>query len=152
MSGNLSGFNAENVEPSEGFSPIPAGDYPVIITESELRDTKAGTGKYLKLKLQVLSGQHQNRILFDNLNIKNPNEVAQKIAQGTLSAICRAVNVLTPSDSAELHNLPMVATVKIGKDQNGNPQNEVKGYKPRAKVAPAMQPAAAESTDKTSPF
>ena len=135
MSGNLSGFDANNVQPAEGFSAIPAGDYPVIITESELKTTKAGTGKYLKLKLQILSGQFQNRVLFDNLNIQNPSEVAQQIGQGTLSAICRAVGVLTPKDSAELHNKPMMATVKIGKDQNGNPQNEVKGYKARAKVA-----------------
>ena len=140
MSGNLSGFDANNVAPSEGFTPIPAGDYPVIITESDLKKTKAGTGKYLSLKLQILSGQYQNRILFDNLNIQNPSEAAQQIGQGTLSAICRAVGVLTPQDSSELHNKPMVATIKIGSDQSGNPKNEVKGYKPRSKVATTATP------------
>jgi hypothetical protein len=31
MSGNLDGFNAANVEPQQAFTPIPAGDYQVII-------------------------------------------------------------------------------------------------------------------------
>ena len=137
MSGNLDGFNAANVEPQQAFTPIPAGDYQVIITESELKTTKAGTGQYLKLKLQVLNGQHQNRVLFDNVNIKNPNETCQQIGQGTLSSICRAVNVLTPKDSAELHNKPLTAVVKVGTDQNNNPNNEVKGYKARHTSAPA---------------
>jgi hypothetical protein len=151
MSNNLSGFNAETVQPNEGFNPLPAGDYPVVITESELKTTKAGTGKYLSLKLQVLDGKYQNRILFDNLNIQNPSEVAQQIGQGTLSAICRAVGVMTPQDSSELHNKPLMATVKIENDQNGNPRNAVKGYKPRNAQA-ASETAQASASNNSSPF
>jgi len=135
MSGNLTGFNAAEVDPNEGFSPIPASDYDVIITESELKNTKDGKGKRLALKLQILNGQYQNRILFDGLNLVNASEAAQKIGKGTLSSICRAVNVLTPNDGSDLHNIPLKATVKIGKDQNGNPSNDVRGYKPRSKSA-----------------
>jgi len=148
MSGNLEGFNASDIEPQQAFTPIPAGDYQVIITESELKTTKAGTGQYLKLKLQVLNGQHQNRVLFDNVNIKNPNETCQQIGQGTLSSICRAVNVLTPKDSAELHNKPLTAVVKVGVDQNNNPNNEVKGYKPRH-TQPAAGPNMVEQAFET---
>ena len=135
MSGNLSGFNAEEVEPNEGFSPLPAGDYQVIIAESKMKKTKDGQGQYLEMRMQVLNGQYQNRVLFDRLNLVNKSDVAVKIAKGTLSSICRSVNVLTPSDSSELHNKPLTASVKIRKDQDGNPQNEVKGYKPRHTVA-----------------
>ena len=163
MNGNLSGFNAETVEPAGDFSPLPAGDYPVIITSSELKTTKAGTGKYLSLKLQVLNGQFQNRVLFDNINIQNPNETCQQIGQATLSSICRAVKVLTPQDSSELHNKPLTAIVKIGKDQNGNPNNDVKGYKPRHKsaeskqsepslVEQAFEPEPEAKAEPTSPF
>lgn len=128
---DLNGFNAQEVAPNEGFSAIPAGDYQVIITESQEKQTKAGDGSYLELRLQVLNGPHQNRVLFDRLNLKNRNPTAVQIAQGTLSAICRAVNVLTPKDSSELHSKPLTAVVKVSKDNNGNFQNEVKGYKPR---------------------
>ena len=137
MSGNLSGFNAADVEPNEGFTPLPAGEYQAIISESEMKPTKDGQGKYLQMKLQILNGQHQNRTLFDRLNLVNKNDVAVQIAKGTLSSICRAVNVLTPNDSAELHNKPLTIIVKIKNDQNGNAQNEVKGYKARHTSAPA---------------
>ena len=135
MSGNLSGFNAEEVEPNKGFSALPAGDYQVIITESKMKPTKNGNGQYLEMKMQVLNGEHQNRILFDRLNLVNKSDVAVQIAKGTLSSICRSVNVLTPNDSSELHNKPLTASVKISKDQDGNPRNEVKGYKPRHTVS-----------------
>lgn len=132
---SLEGFDASEVDPNEGFSAIPAGDYDVIITASEWKPTKAGTGRYLELQLQVVSGAHINRKLFDRLNLENRNETAVKIARGTLSAICRAVNVITPKDSSELHHKSLTATVKVTKDNNGNPTNEVKGYKPRKTVA-----------------
>ena len=145
MSGNLSGFNANNVDPNEGFAPIPAGEYPAIITESEMKATKDGQGQYLQLKLQILDGQYQNRTLFDRLNLVNKNEMAVQIARGTLSSICRAVNVMTPNDSSELHNKPLVIVVKIKKDADGNPQNDVKGYKPRHTVAQTRPQADSES-------
>jgi len=134
---SLEGFDANKVEPNTVFDAIPAGDYPVIIADSKMRDTKDGKGKMLELKLQIVQqGKYMNRTLFDRLNLKNANEQAVQIAQGTLSAICRAVNVLTPKDSAELHNKPLVATVKLG-EYNGNPKNEIKGYKPLDKKTAA---------------
>ena len=137
MSGNLSGFNANDVEPNSAFAPLPAGEYQAIISESNMKPTKNGLGKYLELKLQILNGQHQNRTLFDRLNLVNKNDVAVQIAKGTLSSICRAVGVLEPDDSLELHNKAMCIVVKIKNDQDGNPRNEVKGYKPRHTAAPA---------------
>jgi len=148
---DLSGFDANEVEPNKAFTALPAGDYPVIITDSKMKPTKNGNGKYLELSLQVLDGQHQNRKLFDRLNLVNPSDVAVQIAKGTLSAICRAVDVRTPQDSSELHNRPLVATVKIRKDQNGNNQNEIGGYKPRS-AAPAEQPAQPAPAAGGSPF
>ena len=74
----------------------------------------------------------QNKTLFDKLNIDNPNETAQRIGKGNLSAICRAVGVLTPGDSSELHMKPLRITVKTRKrEDTGEMVNEVKAYKPR---------------------
>jgi hypothetical protein len=42
MSGNLSGFNAADVEPNSAFTPLPAGEYQAIISESEMKPTKDG--------------------------------------------------------------------------------------------------------------
>lgn len=131
-------FNATNIDPTTSFDPLPAGDYHVIITESEVKPTKAGDGQYLQLKLEVQSGEFAGRTLFDRLNLWNNNRQAQEIAQRTLSQICHAVGVLQVNDSQELHHKPLVASVKV-KPASGNydASNEIKGYK----VA-AMQPAA----------
>lgn len=135
---NLSGFDASKVEPTGAFEVLPAGEYSAVITESEMKPTKAGDGNYLQLKLQVTEGRYKNRTLFDRLNLKNKNEQAVTIAKGTLSAICRAVGVMAPKDSSELHMKRLTITVKVRDDQNGNPQNEIKGYKPyEAPVAAA---------------
>lgn len=141
--GAIGGFDANQVKPSEAFAALPAGDYDVVITESSWETNKKQNGKFLKLKLQVINGPYQNRILWDRLNLLNPSEQAVQIAKGTLSAICRAVGVLTPRDSAELHNRPLKVTVKVGKDAESNPTNEIKGYKSRHVGAPpavASQP------------
>lgn len=150
---NLEGFDANDVEPNEGFTPLPAGEYQAIIIASEMKPTKAGDGQYLELQFQILNGPHQNRKLFDRLNLVNKNPQAVQISKGTLSAICRAVDVRTPKDSSELHNKPLTMVVKVKKDRDGNFQNEISGYKPRNTEAPAQQsePAVASAATK-SPF
>ncbi len=140
----IGAFNANEVAPSGTFEPLPAGDYPVAIVESAMKPTAAGNGQFLELKLQVLKGEYQNRFLFDRLNLVNQNQKAVDIARGTLSAICRAVGVLTPGDSSELHNKPLVAVVKLrNREDTGEPANDVRGYKPTV-TKPAV-PSASET-------
>jgi len=125
----LNGFNANDVEPSADFAPLPDGKYLAVISESEEKPTKAGTGTYLQLTFEVIDGQHKGRKVWARLNLNNPNAQAVQIARGELSSICRAVGVMTPQDSAELHNLPLTITVKCKtRDDNGEITNEIKGY------------------------
>lgn len=141
---SLSGFNAAEVDPTDSFTPVPAGDYPVVIVESEMKDTRDGKGQYLQLVLEVIDGNMKGRKLWDRLNLVNANSTAVEIAQKTLSQICHAVKLLQPQDSAELHGKPMKATVIVKDDPGYGPRNEVKGYKPVGGTdAPA--PAAAEA-------
>jgi len=126
---NLSGFNANEVEPTTDFDPIPAGKYAAVITESEYKPNKAGTGNYLQLTFQILDGDYKGRFVWARLNLDNPNATAVKIARGELSAICRAVGVLQPKDSTELHDLPLVISVKCKKRRDTDEvQNEIRGY------------------------
>jgi len=144
--GNLEGFNAEEYEPQQDFSPIPAGVYQVAILESEMRATKAGTGRYLLLTMEVLDGEHAGRRLWDRLNLDNPNETAMKIAQQTLASICRAVGVIAPSDSSDLHSRPMLAKVTIKAASGGyEASNEIKGYSAIDKAPAPTAPTAAPS-------
>jgi hypothetical protein len=130
---NLHGFDANQVEPSSDFEPIPAGKYLALITESEMKANKAGTGSYLQFTFQILEGPHKNRLLWARLNLDNPNAVTVQIAKAELSAICRAVGVLAPKDSVELHNLPLVIHVKCKKRVDTNEVvNEIRGFSPKA--------------------
>jgi len=150
MAVDLTGFDASKVEPSGGA--IPKGEYQVVIVESEKVETKAKTGHLLKLKLQIVEGEHKGRTLTDRLNLWNQNETASRIAQGTLSAICRAVGVFTPKGSEELHHKQLTAVVEV-KQLDDGVANEVKGYKPRQSAAPAFgAPAAATGGGKPNPF
>lgn len=129
MSGNLNGFNAAEVEPQSSMEPIPAGWYTCIITDSEFKPTKKGDGEYLQLRLDVIDGENEGRVLFDRLNLSNPNQTAVDIAQRQLSAICRAIGVMTPQDSADLHDKPIKVKVKIRPAGNGyEASNEVAAY------------------------
>src|SRR5438094_670201 len=112
---DLRGFDATEVEPSGEFKPIPAGRYLAVIIASELKRTSSGNGEYLELVFQILQGEFQNRRLWARLNLTNPNPQAEEIAKAQLSAICHAVAVLRPHDSVELHNLPLVISVKCKK-------------------------------------
>ena len=146
----LNGFDARQVEPTSAFDAIPSGKYNAAITDSELKPTKNGSGKYLQLTFTIIEGEYKNRILWSRLNLENPNATAVKIARSELSAICRATGVMTPRDSAELHNLPLVITVKTKKrDDTGDLTNEIKGYEPKASTAQAPQ---APVTDNTPPW
>lgn len=126
---NLSGFDANQIEPTSDFEALPAGKYVAMITESELKPTKSGAGNYLQLTFEILEGPYKGRIIWSRLNLNNPNATTVQIAQRELSSICRAVGVMTPGDSAELHNLPLEILVKCKKrDDNGDVTNEVRGY------------------------
>ena len=122
-------FNANEVEPSADFEPIPAGKYLGVISDSEMKPTKSGNGSYLELTFQVIEGEYKGRLLWSRLNLDNPNQLTVQIARAELSAICRAVGVMTPRDSCELHNLPLTISVKLKKrEDNGELTNLIAGY------------------------
>ena len=147
-------FNATTVEPAGEFTALPAGIYTAQITESELKQTKSGTGHYLQLTWRVLDGQYANRLIFERLNIANANETAQKIGQQQLSALCHAAGVLQVQDSSQLHNKPVRIKVTIRKDEQYGDSNEIKGYESVSGAtpsAPAMPPVFAAPAKPAAP-
>ena len=148
---NLNGFNANEVDPNFGFEPIPAGKYLAVITESETKPTKSGSGQYLQLSFQILDGEYKGRLVWARLNLDNANATTVKIARSELSAICRAVGIMAPKDSVELHNLPLVISVGHKKRQDtGELTNVIKGY--ARKDAAASKPSAAVNGNGKAPW
>jgi hypothetical protein len=115
-----------------------------------MKPNKAGTGQFLQLCFQITDGQYKNRLLWTRLNLDNPNATAVQIARAELSAICRAVGVLAPRDSVELHDLPLVIHVRCKKrTDTGEITNEVKGF--AKKESPKPPPANPQPLADTTP-
>ncbi len=145
MGSNLKGFDARNVEPMDDFEPIPAGKYVAAITDSAMKPTKAGDGSFLELTLQITDGEYKGRLLWDRLNLDNPSKLAVKIARSQLASICKAVGIMTPNDSQELHDLPLQVSVGLKKRQDtGEMTNEIGGFAKRPE--PQVAPQAASDT------
>ena len=51
-------FNINQVEDNDqgSFSPLPEGEYLAQIIESDVKTTKAGNGRYISLKYEVMDG------------------------------------------------------------------------------------------------
>lgn len=147
-------FNAAEVKPSEEFTPIPVGEYAAVITESESKRTKAGNGSFISLKFEIIEGQYKGRTVFSNLNVDNPNQQAVEIAMRDLSSICRAVNRMQITDTAQLHNQTLVIKVALEPRQDGTMGNVIKAYKPygNALAQPTTTTAPTQQTvDDTKP-
>lgn len=148
---NLGGmFDANNHDPAQERTLLPPGKYLAQIVESEMKDTKGGSGQMLSLTMEILEGPEKGRKIWDNLNLKNPNQQTVEIAQRTLSAICHAIGRLQVSDSDDLHFEPMLVSVAVEDDKRDKDlepherrkRNTVKGYA-KAEGAMAARPHAA---------
>jgi hypothetical protein len=131
-------FDSNTVEPAGSFEPLPLGEYTVIISSTEIKPTSKDKdkpeseqkNKYLLLTYDVIDGQYKGRVLFDRLNIKNETDKAQEIAQRSLSAICRCVGIIHPTDTDQLKGIPFIIKVGIRKgDEKFGPTNDIKEYK-----------------------
>jgi len=91
---DLTGVDTSSSGEGGGWSAFPSGEYRVMVTKAEVKDTKAGTGKRLALELTVLSNDELNgRAHWEGLNIVNPNEVAQRIAHEHLAMLADACDL-----------------------------------------------------------
>lgn len=144
---DLYGFDASQVDPSVEFEPIPAGKYVAMITDSQEKENRSGSGSYLQFTFQVLEGEYQGRLVWARLNLQHPNVTAVQIARAELSAICRAVGILKPAHSEQLHHLPLVITVKCKKRKDSDElTNEIRGYARRDLPGGAAPAQAANGT------
>ncbi len=145
---SLNGFDASTVPEQESFDALPEGQYVVIATDSEYKATKNGQGQYLQFTFEVIDGPYKGRKLWARLNLMNKNATAVEIANRELAAICRAVGIIRPNDSAELHNKPILTTVGVELDDRNRQSNVIKKYESATATAagsmppPPQQPAA----------
>lgn len=138
-------YNTSELPQSDNnYEPVPEGWYNVSIAGAELKPTNAGTGQYIKLRLDITGPSHQGRVLFTNLNIRNPNPKAEEIGLQQLGAIARAIGLASVQDTDQLLGGNISVKVAIKQNEQYGPQNEIKAFKAidgSKAPAPAQQQA-----------
>jgi hypothetical protein len=127
---NLAGLIDYNASPESQFSALPSGEYPALITDSTVKQTKAGTGTYLELTYQIVDGAYKGRQLWARVTLSNPNATATQIGQQHLAQLRHATGQMQLQDSQQLHNIPHLIRVEHKPAQGAyGESNEVREYK-----------------------
>jgi len=146
-----------NELPDNEFTPLPAGEYNLLIVDTDMKETSTG-GQMLVVNMDVLDGPSKGRKLTDRLNLVNKNEKAQNIAYAALKSIFKAIGVDSTDNSDVMHGKRVTATVtvqeakpytdKYGVEQAGSPQNNIRGYKAYGDAAGVADSSPADDADK----
>ena len=114
----------------QGFEPLPAGEYKVQITDSDIVTPKSGNGSMIKFTYEVIADpQFDGRKIFDNIIIEHSSVDAERIGKQKLNTICALTGVKSLKDTAQLHGKAMALLVSV-KDNQGEKQNVIKKYLP----------------------
>jgi hypothetical protein len=134
------GWSADQEEEKQGFELMKKGWVPLMIEASEVKHNKdydTTKNKRLELTLQIVDGEYRGRKMWVSLNLwHNTSEKALRFARQDWAAICRAIGILSPSQSEELHN--QVFGAKLGhkkNDQSGDLENNITAYCSNADLA-----------------
>ena len=142
-------FKVGDVEPSQDFRPLPAGWYQASVANAELKPTKAGTGEYISLRLDIIGPTHEGRVVFTNLNIKNPNPKAEEIGRQQLDQLMRATGLAAVQDTDQLIGGTCSIKLTVKHDETYGDGNEVKAFKAIEGSAAPSVPAAAPTQGAT---
>ncbi len=154
-------FNINEVDLE--YKPIPDGKYvaEIVATESKLTKKAIASGNSLDgtmlcLQIKIITGKHENRRVFCNINYHNSNEVAQKIGRQRLGEILQAFDLSSVTDSSELLERPLGIQLKTKKgDGTYRDREEVVRFFAAAPPQPAPDPIwdePAGEVDDSTPF
>ena len=144
-------FEADALPQSGGYEPLPAGWYESNITGAELKTTKAGNGQYIAVKYTITGPSFQGRVVYGNINIKNPNPKAEEIGRSQLGDLMRSIGLAKVTDTDQLIGGSTCIKLAISKREGYDDSNEVKGFKSLSGSMPPVEKAAAPASDKAAP-
>lgn len=125
-------LNLEDID-ENASDLLPDGEYNVMVSDIELKDTASGEGKYVAIELTTMgNATNNNRKIWPNYNIVNGNAVAQNIGRAELKKMMKVAGYAKYNDPVmdELRGLKFSAKTKVKKGNDGySDKVEVKGYK-----------------------
>jgi hypothetical protein len=139
---------------------VPTGNYPVRITKSELKETKAKGGYYIEVDFTIQAGEHKGTAISDRLNIHNSNQDTVRIALQKLKTIATVGGHKNPNfvgDTSELLNLGLNIYVEenetsfTGKDgtEVETTENTIKAFYEYSEEALSSSPKKEKASAKT---
>lgn len=144
-------FDASEVPAAErSFDLLPAGWYTARVTGAEVRQTKTGTGSYLRVEFTV--ADPAGRKVWSNYNVRNANAAAEQIGRQQLAELLRAVGIVKLGDTDELIGTAVSIKVKV-REARGEYEasNEVAGSKSLDGAVPQVAAKAAAAPAKAAP-
>jgi hypothetical protein len=155
-------LDMSNISPAKEYDLLPAGEYPVEITEAEEIQNKNNDGSHIRFELTVTHGTFTGRKLWTRLHLNNPSDKAMEIAKSQLISICEATGLNPRNESELLGGTMKVKVVQTRRKDNGEMVNEVKGFKVSGapvetpftktiKPTPVARPAWPGTSKKTQP-
>lgn|SRR5690606_16357407 len=109
---------------TDTYSPVPAGDYEIMITEVKEMQSKEGKA-YVTLVSEIVKGEYRGRKIFDNLYITSENPKAVNIAKRKLNDIAKALDLVVIKEEGDIKHKMLTVNLYIDKDQ----KNQVREYK-----------------------
>ena len=113
------------------LDPVPAGVYTVQVTDTDLKTTKSGNGKYIWLELTVVkNAEYNERKIWTNINVSNPSQKAVDIGRAQLGDILEITGITSFSDTDMLKGKLLGVKVKVsdGTPERPNKQNDVTAF------------------------
>jgi hypothetical protein len=128
--------NLEHYEEQTDFSPIPPGEYLVVVSDSAVRESKNGNMMAEFVFTVQTPAEYRNRRIWDRFVLGND------VAMSRLKTLAKVVGHKNPNfirDTEELHGGVFVAKVKIDEKAGYDPKNVVTSFK-SAESFSAAQP------------
>lgn len=100
------------------FEVLPVGWYTATIAETKLVPTRAGTGQVIKVRYDITGPSHQGRVVWQNINWRNPSAQAQEIGGRQLMAVMRATGIVELEDTDQLVGTNLRIKLSVKKSTN----------------------------------
>lgn len=140
-------FDASSVPATEkNFEVLPPGWYSASLTAAEVKQTKSGSGSYVRVEWTISGPTAQGRKVWSNYNTRNENPKAEEIGRQQFAELCRAIGVSKIDDTDELVGGVCSIKLKVREASGGyDAQNEIQSHKAiEGSAPPAAKPAAAK--------
>jgi hypothetical protein len=145
-------FDASTIPTTDkSYEVLPAGWYTASVSGAEVKQTKSGTGQYLRVEYTISGPSGAGRKVWSNYNVRNENPKAESIGREQLAELCRCVGLARVNDTDQLLGCNVSVKLKVREASNGyDAQNEVQAHKALEGSAPPA-PAKAAASAKAGP-